>query len=63
MELTTLFMSDEEKQGHHFDLPFFFNMSKQYLAAEGLSVFKLVSCKLGASRELAPKAIEVQNVL
>ena len=29
----TLFMSDEEKHGHHFDLPIFFNyMSKQFLA-------------------------------
>ena len=30
-------MSDEEKQGHHFDLPLFFNMSKQLLAPGGLS--------------------------
>ena len=34
-------MSSEEKQSHHFDLPFFFNqyifnMSKQFLAPGGL---------------------------
>ena len=28
----TLFMGGEEKHGHHFDLPLFFNMSKQFLA-------------------------------
>ena len=53
----TLFMSDEEKHGHHFDLQLFFNISKQFLAPGGLSadccVFKLVSCKPEASRELA----------
>ena len=27
----TLFMSDEEKHGHQFDLSLFFNMSKQFL--------------------------------
>ena len=26
---TGLFMSDEEKHGHHFDLPLFLNMTKQ----------------------------------
>ena len=30
-------MSDEEKRGHTFDLPLFFNMSKQFLAPGGLS--------------------------
>ena len=57
------FMSDEEKHGHHFDLPFFFKISKQLLAprAMGLSTecVQLVSCKPEASRELAlrpPKA-------
>ena len=36
------------------DLLLFFNMSNQFLAPGGLmlSVFKLVSCKPGASREL-----------
>ena len=33
----TLFMSDEEKHGHHFDLQLFFNISKQFLAPGGLS--------------------------
>ena len=28
----TLFMSDEKKHGHHFELPLFCNMSKQFLA-------------------------------
>ena len=48
-------MSDEEEHGHHFELPLFFNISKQFLAPgvlKVLSVFKLVSCKPGASREL-----------
>ena len=30
-------MSDEENHGNHFDLPLFFNMSKQFLAPRGLS--------------------------
>ena len=31
-------MSDEEKHGHHFDLPLFFNyMSKQFLVPGGMS--------------------------
>ena len=30
--LLTLFMSDEEKHGHHFDLPLFFNITMQFLA-------------------------------
>ena len=34
---TTLFMIDEEKYGHHFDLPLFFNMAKQFLAPGGLN--------------------------
>ena len=48
----TLFMSDEEKHGHHFDLPLFFNMSKKFLAPRVwvMNVFKLVSCKPAASR-------------
>ena len=37
MKFKTLFMSDEEKHGHHFDLPLFFNMSRQFLAPVGLS--------------------------
>ena len=39
MKLKTLFMSDadEEKHGHHFDLPLFFNISMQFLAPGGLS--------------------------
>ena len=47
MNFKTLFMSD-------FDLLLFFNKSKQFLAPGGLNadVFKLVSCKPGASREL-----------
>ena len=28
----TLFMSDEEKHGHHFDLTLFFNTSTQFVA-------------------------------
>ena len=32
MKFKTLFMSGEEKHGHHFDLPLFFNMLKQFLA-------------------------------
>ena len=53
-------MSDEKKHGHHFDLPLFFNMSKQFLApgglsAEGVQVRVMKSCKPGASRELALK--------
>ena len=55
MKFKTLFMSDE-KHGHHFDLPLLFNMSNQCLAPAGglslvLSVFKLLSCKPGASGE------------
>ena len=34
--LKPFFMSDEDKYGHHFDLPLFFNLSKQFLAPEGL---------------------------
>ena len=30
-------MSDEEKHGRHFDLPLFFDMSKQFLDPGGLS--------------------------
>ena len=37
MKLKTLFMSDEEKHGHHFDLPLFFNISMHFLAPGGLS--------------------------
>ena len=37
MKFKTSFMSDEEKHSHHFDLPPFFNMSKQSLAPGGLS--------------------------
>ena len=45
MQFITLFMSDKEKHGHHFDLPLFFNMSQNFLAPGGLSVssvFELV---------------------
>ena len=37
MKFKTLFMSDEDKHGRHFDLPLFFNMSKQFLAPGGLN--------------------------
>ena len=38
MQFTTLFMSDEEKHGHYFDLPLYFcYMSKQFVAPGGLS--------------------------
>ena len=37
MKFKTLFMSGEEKHGHHFDLTLFFSMSKQFLAPGGLS--------------------------
>ena len=56
MKCQTPLMSDEEKHGHHFDLPLFFNISMQFLAPGGLStecVNKLVSCNPEASRELA----------
>ena len=53
-------MIGEEKHGHHFDLPLFFNMSKQSLAPRGLSAecvqVSVLSCKPGApslARELA----------
>ena len=38
-EIKTLFMSwsNEDKHGHHFDLPLFFNMSQQLLAWPGLA--------------------------
>ena len=36
VQFETLFMSDEEKHGHHFDLPIFFNMS-HFFAPGGLS--------------------------
>ena len=36
MKFKTLFMSDEEIRGQPFDLPLFFNMSKQLLAPVGL---------------------------
>ena len=49
MKFKTLFMSDEEKHGHYFCLLSSFlicDMSKQFLAPEGLSaalcVFKLI---------------------
>ena len=48
MKFKTLFMSDH-------DLLIFFNTSNQFLAPGGTfecCVFKLVSCKPGASREL-----------
>ena len=37
MKFRTLFMSGEEKNTHHSDLPLLFNMSKQFLAPGGLS--------------------------
>ena len=37
MKFKTLFMSGEENHGHHFGLPLFFNISKQFLAPGGLS--------------------------
>ena len=35
MKCKTLFVSDEEKHSHHFDLSLFFNISKHFLAAGG----------------------------
>ena len=58
----SVFMSDKEKHGHHFDLPLFFLLSKQFLAPGGLSVFKLVSCKHGASRELALRPLRPEKL-
>ena len=37
MKFKTPFMSGEEKHGHHFDLPLFFNMSKNFLVPGRLS--------------------------
>ena len=37
MKFKTLFMSDEEKYGHNFDLPLFFNICMQFLAPRGSS--------------------------
>ena len=34
----------KKKRSHHFDLPLFFNMFKQFLAPGGLSA-EYVSCK------------------
>ena len=36
MKFKTLFISDEEKHGHTFDLPLFFYISMQFLAPRGL---------------------------
>ena len=49
-------MSDEEEHGHHFDLPLFFNVSKQFLAPGDLSAECLSYCHVnqGAGSE-APK--------
>ena len=54
MKFKTLFMSGEEKFGHNFDLPLFFNMSKQFLAPYilGFECIQDVLCKPGASRKL-----------
>ena len=56
MKFKTLFIRIK-KYAHHFDLPLFFNMSKQFLALGVwvLRVFRLVSCKPRASRKLALK--------
>ena len=35
MKFKTLFMSNEEERGHHFDLPLFLNISKQFLVPGG----------------------------
>ena len=35
MKFKTLFMSDEEKLGHHFDWPLYFNIFKEFLAPGG----------------------------
>ena len=37
MKFKTLFMGEEEKHGHNFGLPLFFNKFKQFLAPGGLS--------------------------
>ena len=44
MKFKTLSMSGEEKHGHHFDFPIFFNMSKQFLP----------KCKKECGRKSAP---------
>ena len=54
-------MSDEEKRGHHFDLPLIFNMSKQFLAHGGLSaecvqVNVMLTWGLQGAGSVAPKA-------
>ena len=48
MKFKTLF--DEEKHGHHFYLPLFFNIFMQFLAPGGLVLSVLASCKPEASR-------------
>ena len=38
LRMIARFMSDlKEKHGHYYDLPLFYNMSKQFLAPGGLS--------------------------
>ena len=49
IKLKTLFMSNEEKHGHHFDLPLFLICPSNYWLFGG---FECRVCKPGASREL-----------
>ena len=35
--IATVNMCEKEKHSHHFDLPLFFNMPKQFLASGGLT--------------------------
>ena len=61
MKFKTLFMSNEEKHCHHFHLPFFFNMSKQFLTPGGLSaecvqVSVMLTWGLQGAGSDAPKA-------
>ena len=68
MKFKTLFMSDEEIHGHHFDLPLFLNMSRQFFAPGGLSaeyvqVSVMYTSGLQGAGFETPKAWEAPNVL
>ena len=55
-EIKNPFFSDEEKLGHHFDLPPFFNyMSKQFLT-ECVQVSAMLTLGLQGAGSEAPKA-------
>ena len=51
-------MSDEEKHGHHFDLPIFFDISKQLLglSAECVQVSLMQTWGLQEAGSEAPQA-------